>query len=63
MREKSPIEVRPAGEGFRDGCYLQYQWMRAISLPECDAAYQKARVLTLPQAYRPLTASPWDRRY
>ncbi|KAF9650281.1 Thioesterase/thiol ester dehydrase-isomerase [Thelephora ganbajun] len=42
MRERSPIEVRQAAGGSQDGYYVQCHWMRAISLPECDAAYQKA---------------------
>jgi len=42
MRERSPVEVRFAGRDSRDGYYVESYWMRALSLPECDAAYQKA---------------------
>ena len=41
MRERSPIEVRAAAEDVQGGYYVQSHWMRAISLPECDVAYQK----------------------
>jgi len=61
MREESPVEVLLAGEDFRDGYYVQCNWMRAISSPKGDAAYQKARVFTLPQAFLPLTATTRDR--
>ena len=39
--ERSPIGIRLATEDFQDGYYVQCYWMRAISLPKCDAAYQK----------------------
>jgi len=42
LREKHPVEVRFAGKDSRDGYYVESHWMRALSLPECDAAYQKA---------------------
>ena len=39
--ERSLIGIRLAAQDFQDGYYVQCYWMRAISLPECDAAYQK----------------------
>ncbi|KAF9785775.1 Thioesterase/thiol ester dehydrase-isomerase [Thelephora terrestris] len=37
-----PIEVRRAAGGFQDGFYVLCMWVRAVYVPECDAAYQKA---------------------
>lgn len=51
VRERSPIEVRFATEDHRDGYYVQCHWMRAISLPECDIAYQKVRASASPSAF------------
>ena len=54
MRERSPIEARIAATDSRDGYYIEYHWMRATGLPECDAAYQKVRVSTSLRPFLPL---------
>jgi len=59
--ERSPIGVRIAAEDFQDGYYVQCYWMRAISLPECDAAYQKVGVSSSSLALLPLTVSSLGR--
>lgn len=64
VREDSPIQVRIAAEDSRDGYFVQCHWMQAVSLPKCNAAYQKVRgeVSTFLQALLPLIASLPDRR-
>jgi hypothetical protein len=63
FHDRSPIELRRAVEGFNDGYCLLCMWTRIISLPECDAAYQKVRAFTWAEALRPLTVSSLDRPY
>jgi len=40
-RDRSPIDVRPAGDHYEGGVLISYAWMKAKQVPECDLAYQK----------------------
>ena len=40
-RERSPIDVRSAGDHYEGGVLVSCAWMKAKHVPECDLAYQK----------------------